>query len=259
MDTFDLKAYLNENRLLQEQSIFEFMDKSKIQQLINKAVVKKDKDEKNVKESLSATAIIAMPVLLEMAGDLINTIYQKVGMSKKDSAKLKAIKKKQKQIADKANLGIKIFGVRLRALDFLKNDSPEEKKAKQEIEALDKKIDDEFNTSVGNFLIKGGHELHKSYVTPILLFLGGIAVFAPKDSRLKSLDFRKKVANIVYAGAMLGVAGYGIYHSLSHLTGVKEAATAMIELAEEGASVVEVVEAGLESANVADALNIGKK
>ena len=72
------------------------------------------------------------------------------------------------------------------------------------------------------------------------------------------LDFRKKVANIIYAGAMLGVAGYGIYHSLSHLTGVKEAATAMVELAEEGASVVEIVEAGLESANVADALTIGK-
>ena len=258
MDTFDLKAYLNENKLLQDQNIFEFLDKNKIQQLIDKAVIKKGKDKKDVKEGLVAATIIAMPVLLELAGELINTIYQKVGISEEDSAKLKAIKRKQKQIADKADLGIKIFGVRLRGLDFDRNDSPEEKKAKQEIEALDKKIDDEFNTRVGNFLIKGGHELHKSYVAPILLFLEGIAVFAPDDSEIKSLDFRKKVANIIYAGAMLGVAGYGIYHSLSHLTGVKEAATAMVELAEEGASVVEIVEVGLESANVTDALTIGK-
>jgi hypothetical protein len=258
MKDFDLRKYLAENRLLKEQSIFEFMDKSKIQDLIDKAVVKKGDNEEEVKEALASAVIIALPVLLEMAGDLINTVYQKVGMNPQDSAKLKAIKQKQKQLADKANLGIKIFGVRLRGLDFDKNDSPEEKKAKQEIEALDKKIDDEFNTRVGDFLISGGHELHKAYVTPILLFLEGIAAFAPKDSKLKDLNYRKKIANIIYAGAMLVVAGYGIYHSLAHLSGVKDAATAMVELAEEGASVAEVVSAGLESANVAADLTLGK-
>lgn len=258
MDTFNLKSYLNENRLLQEQSIFEFLDKTKVQDLIDKAVVKKGDNEEEVKEALASAVIIALPVLLEMAGDLINTVYQKVGMNPQDSAKLKAIKQKQKQLADKADLGIEIFGVRLRGLDFDKNDSPEEKKAKQEIEALDKKIDDEFNTKVGDFLISGGHELHKAYVTPILLFLEGIAVFAPEDSKIKSLDYRKKVANIIYAGAMLVVAGYGIYHSLAHLSGVKDAAAAMVELAEEGASIADVVSAGLESANVTADLTIGR-
>ena len=257
MKDFDLRAYLNENRLLQEQSIFEFLNKSKIQDLIKKAVKKEDEEE--VKEALGSAVIIALPVLLEMAGDLINTVYQKVGMNPKDSAKLKAIKQKQKQIADKADLGIKIFGVRLKGLDLKKNDSPEEKKAKQEIEALDKKIDDEFNTRVGDFLISGGHELHKAYVTPILLVLEGIAAFAPKDSKLKSLDYRKKVANIIYAGAMLVVAGVGIYHSLAHLQGVKEAATAMIELAEEGASITDVVSAGLATGGVKDSLTVKKK
>jgi hypothetical protein len=256
MDTFNLRAYLNENKLLQEQSIFEFIDKSKIQDLIKKAVKKEDEEE--VKEALGSAVIIALPVLLEMAGDLINTVYQKVGMNPKDSAKLKAIKQKQKQIADKADLGIKIFGVRLKGLDFDRNDSPEEKKAKQEIKALDKKIDDEFNTKVGDFLISGGHELHKAYVTPILLVLEGIAVFAPEGSKIKSLDYRKKVANIIYAGVMLVVAGVGIYHSLAHLSGVKDAAAAMVELAEEGASIADVVSAGLESANVAADLTVGK-
>ena len=89
MDTFNLKSYLNENRLLQEQSIFEFLDKTKVQDLIDKAVVKKGDNEEEVKEALASAVIIALPVLLEMAGDLINTIYQKVGMNPQDSAKLK--------------------------------------------------------------------------------------------------------------------------------------------------------------------------
>ena len=40
--------------------------------------------------------------------------------------------------------------------------------------------------------------------------------------------------------------------------GKKKKMSYMAELAEEGASVVEIVEAGLESANVTDALTIGK-
>ena len=68
MDTFDLRAYLNENRLLQEQSIFEFMDKSKIQDLIDKAVVlKKEDNEEEVKESLTLALITALPVLLNIS------------------------------------------------------------------------------------------------------------------------------------------------------------------------------------------------
>jgi hypothetical protein len=259
MDTFNLRAYLNDNRLLQEQSIFEFMDKSKIQDLIDKAVVKKEDNEEEVKESLSVALITAMPVLLGMAGSSINWIYNNLGVNKEQTKAYKEIKKQQQDIADRDNIGTKMFGKRFISFDNPLNDSPKEKAAKKEIKDLDKKIDKELGTKVGDMLISGGHQLHKAYVTPILLFLEGIAALAPEDSKLKSLDYRKKVANIVYAGAMIAVAGYGIYESLKHLHGVKDAAAAMIELAEEGASVGEVVDAGLVAGGVKAGLTVKPK
>jgi len=258
MKDFDLRKYLAENRLLKEQSIFEFMDKSKIQDLIDKAVVKKGDNEEEVKESLTAALITAMPILIEMAGSSINWIYNNLGLNKEQTEAYKEIKKEQQDIADKNNLGTKMFGVRFKIFDNPFNDSPKEKAAKKEIKDLDDKIDKELGTKVGDALISGGHKLHKAYVTPILLFLEGVAAFAPEGSKIKSLDYRKKVANIIYAGVMLVIAGIGIFKSLHHLHGVKDAATVMIEAAEEGASIETVISAGLESANVAADLTVGK-
>ena len=77
-----------------------------------------------------------------------------------------------------------------------------------------------------------------------------MSLFAGKGSKLKDKNFRKKVANIVYAGIMTFVAGKGIVDSLSNLSGIADIATAAIEGVEENASLAEIVNAYLESAGV---------
>ena len=55
---------------------------------------------------------------------------------------------------------------------------------------------------------------------------------------------------------MIYVAGDGIYGAIKNFNGVPEAYTAMVEATEGGSSVLEVVEAALESINAVGELNV---
>jgi hypothetical protein len=77
MDTFDLKKYLAENRLLQT----EVVSQSEIDDLVKQAVVSQEDDKDGeVKEGLGMAVVAAFPVLIKLLGKLINKFSNVVGI-----------------------------------------------------------------------------------------------------------------------------------------------------------------------------------
>ena len=234
MDTFDLRAYLAENKLLQT----EVVSQSEIDDLVKQAVVsQEDNKDGKVKEGLAMAVVAALPVLIKLLGKLINKFSNAVGIGGPEKrAALDAKYAEIEKIKKEYNLGI----------DFNPfNDSPKEKEAKAEIDKIKKEIEEEFGTKVGDFLKNTGNEILKAYYTPFLLLISGIATFTPKDSILRDKKFQEKVAKVMYGATMLFVAGKGIAHSLHHIAEIKPAVTAMIEAIEAKESFKKVVVAGL--------------
>jgi hypothetical protein len=85
-----------------------------------------------------------------------------------------------------------------------------------------------------------GHALHHAYTSPIRLVLRGVAKLSKKDSKLRDEATREKVANVIYAITMVGLAGYGIMSTLSHMAGVGEVAQIMLKGIEGGLNTAEV-------------------
>ena len=70
-----------------------------------------------------------------------------------------------------------------------------------------------------------------------MLYLVGLTAGGP----LKDKEFREKIANIIYAAAMIGIAGAGIISHIKHLTGVGPVIETIAELVKEGLSIKDVV------------------
>lgn len=243
MDTFDLRAYLNENRLLQEQVVSD----DYLAKLVSK-VVKKDskeiKDKTELGEALGETLFLLLPAILELTGKLTDSIYQKL---QTDPSKVEAIKKyndDQDRAAKKAGIGT--WGIKW--LDNPFNDSPEEKEAKAEIKRLEKEKDAKFGTQFGKYMVKAGHKLHELYTKPIKDMIAGIAYFIPEDSKLAFLKDEKtqqKIANILYAVIMVMLGAGHVIHDIKAFHGIKDVVDALLNADKIGISLKELIEVGL--------------
>jgi hypothetical protein len=111
---------------------------------------------------------------------------------------------------------------------------------KREIEKLKAQRDKIFGTKFGAWMKEKGHALHHAYTSPIRLVLRGVAKLSKKDSKLRDEATREKVANVIYAITMVGLAGYGIMSTLSHMAGVGEVAQIMLKGIEGGLNTAEV-------------------
>jgi hypothetical protein len=232
------KQLLNEveefySKPLYEYNLSEEFSQDEIDQLAADAIEGADKEDieklrkGELKESLVTATIIAMPALLKLAGKITNGLYRKFGLSKSESEEYKTLNQKIKD---------------------LNKEKPDNYKEK--IKGINNQIEKKFGSKIGDSLVKGGKSLHKLYTAPIRGLLYVLSLAANKGSKLKDKKFREKVANIIYAGAMIYVAGTGIYDTLSHLHGVSDVATIAVEGIEEQASIAEIIAELFESAGV---------
>lgn len=266
LDQIEREAYEHGNMtfrnwtdsLLNDENINEAaVSDSEIEDLIAKAVKKPSSEidldaiEKGeeMKEGAGLATILAVPVLLELASKLANKIYRKLGLNEKEAKLYRETKKKISDIKKKHNIS--------KIIDFDINDTPEQKAAKQEIQKLEKFIAEKFPSFAGDILHYAGHKFHQGYTWPIRKLLQGAAFFVPsgKGYKIKDPKFREKVANVVYAAIMVGIAGVGIAGALKSFSGVTEAYTAIVEATEGGASLLEVVEGALEAIGAVGELN----
>ena len=70
-----------------------------------------------------------------------------------------------------------------------------------------------------------------------MLYLVGLTAGGP----LKDKKYREKIANIIYAAAMIGIAGAGVISHIKHLAGVGPIITTIADLVKEGLSIKDVV------------------
>ena len=235
--SFDLKKYLTENRLLQEEFISEVSD-SEIQAAAAKALgvspKELEKEEDKIEEvglALAVTIAGLIPPALELVGNVTNKAKQLVGLSdqeKKELANLNARIKKAKDL-------VKTFD------NQTVGSNDEEKRAIKLLKNLKDEKDEKFGTKFGNWAKHAGHSLHHAYVTPIRKMFEYAAKFSKKDSKLRDEDYREKLSNIVYAAVMMGIAGVGIASHIGHLHGVGPVLTTIADGVKEGKSIVDLV------------------
>ena len=238
MSNFDLRKYLAENRLLQEEFISEVSD-NEIQAAAAKALgvspEELDKEEDKIEEvglALAITIAGLIPPALELVGNVTNKAKQMIGLSDQEKKELAELNKKIEfteeliQKADKSTTG---------------DVSASERQARRRLERLKKEKDEKFGTKFGNWAKHAGHSLHHAYVTPIRKMFEYVAKFTKKDSKLRDEDYREKLSNIIYAATMMGVAGYGIASHINHLHGVGPVLTTIADGVKEGKSIVDLV------------------
>ena len=97
-----------------------------------------------------------------------------------------------------------------------------------------------FGSNFGNWLKEKGHDLHHAYTAPIRGVLWTISLATKKDSKLRDEKIREKVANVLYAIAMISLAGYGIMSSLGSLSGVGEISQVLLKGVEGGVNLGEL-------------------
>ena len=187
------------------------------------------KDEQ-VNESIVITVLLALPLLLELAGEAINKA-KSLSLSNED----------------------KVFYLDWKA----RKKAAKEAKNKEELEALKKEYQDRFASKYGEALIGAGHALHKAYTWPIVqaLRLGSLLPGRFGDWA-KDPKQRQKIADIMYAVTMLFYGGMhakaGIESLLStHGIDVTNFTTSMLDTLKSGKSLRDVIAAGLEIAGAA--------
>jgi uncharacterized protein YnzC (UPF0291/DUF896 family) len=191
--------------------------------------------EEEIKESLGITVALALPMIIEAGGSLAGWINKKYGLSKEELVEYKKWQSeysKLKKTVDSYSDSIKLTDPKTK--QYVDNKKAELAKMKQE-------GSEKFGGKLSKLLKEAGHGLHSIYTSPIRALLWTISLFTPKGSDLKNPKIREKIANIIYAAGMIGFAGYGIFHSIQHLAGVSEAATAIIDGVKGGKSVSEIV------------------
>ena len=230
MDTFDLRAYLNENRLLEDEFISEVDQKAIVAAAAKALKIKPEQvktSEKDSKEPVEEVAIgtIALiagliPPALELVGGILNGAKQKFGLNDAEKKELEKL--------------IKTFDSKQKG-----SQSPEEQRARKLLQQYQEEKDKKFGTKLGNMAKHAGHSLHSAYTAPIrgMLYLVGLTAGGP----LKDKKYREKIANIIYAAAMIGIAGAGAIGHIKHLTGVGPIITTIADLVKEGLSIKDVV------------------
>ena len=244
MDNFDLRKYLANNPLLNEGLIFEAVSDDEIEKAAAAALnvsvddvpdqEPTEEEKAKVDESAILTAITIaglIPPALNLVGGIANKAKEMFGLSDEEKQELekldKLIKGKEKYIED---------------LD-VKN-SPKEEEEREKLETLKKQRDEKFGTKIGNMAKHAGHGLHELYTRPIrkmLQFVAWTAEKFGKKTKLQDEKYREKLANIIYAAAMLTVAGFGVAAHIKHLAGVGPVLTTLADGVKAGKSVVDLV------------------
>ena len=75
----------------------------------------------------------------------------------------------------------------------------------------------------------------------MLQFVAWTAEKFGKKTKLQDEKYREKLANIIYATAMLTVAGFGVAAHIKHLAGVGPVLTTLADGVKAGKSVVDIV------------------
>lgn len=205
-----------------------------------------DKNEKQVgkeqlEESLLATFVLLIPTILETLGGLINYTKRKLSLSDDEKKELAVLNKK---IEDK-KIEIKNF-----------KGSEEEKEAlNTELKNLSNIKKTKYSSKAGEKLKDLGHRWHGWYTYPIKAILKGAAWIerqepgkksgALKMSKLQNEEYRKKVANVIYATIMIFIGGYGVVEQVKNLDGVEPVVTAIVDSIKTGVSMKEVLESAV--------------
>ncbi len=197
---------------------------------------KEEENKENVNESLAITLALALPMILEAGGSIAGWINKKYGLSKEELEEYKKWQVEYSKLKEKIDS----------YTDTLKSTDPKTKRyvenKKAELAKMKEEGNKKFGGKIAKFLKESGHGLHSLYTSPIRALLWTISLFTPKGSDLRDAKVREKLANIIYATGMIVFAGVGVYQSLTHLAGVSEAATAIIDGAKTGKSVSEIIQ-----------------
>lgn len=244
MDNFDLRKYLANNPLLNEDLIFEAISDDEIEKAAAAALnVSVDdvpdqeptEEEKAKVDEAAATLAITIagliPPALNLVGSIANKAKQMFGLSDEEQAELA-----------KLNKHIEDMEKYIENLD--KKNSPKEEEERSRLEQAKKQRDEKFGTKIGNMAKHAGHSLHEAYTYPIrkmLQFVAWTAEKFGKKTKLQDEKYREKLANIIYAAAMLSVAGYGVASHIKHLAGVGPVLTTLADGVKAGKSVVDIV------------------
>jgi hypothetical protein len=124
-------------------------------------------------------------------------------------------------------------------------DKSSEDQIKKEISKLKKFRDKIFGSNFGNWMKEKGHSLHHAYTSPIRAVLWTISKATKQSSKLRDEQFREKVANVIYAVTMVGLAGYGIMSTLGHMAGVGEVAQIVLKGVEGGLNTKEIIKSAV--------------
>ena len=234
MDTFDLKKYLAEGRLYENENVISEISDADIVKAVAKAadispkeLVAKAKEDENseVNESAILTGITVLgliPPALELLGVLTNKVSR-------------AFKLTDEEKEDYNNLSKQI------------KDETDASKKKE----LKKQRDEKYGSKVGNWFKDAGHSLHHIYTAPIRKMLNFAGKFAKEGSSLKDKEKNEIRANIIYAVIMASIAGYGIFSHIGHLKGVANVATFIADSIKEGVSIADAIEGALQLVKLA--------
>jgi hypothetical protein len=170
------------------------LDSSKTPDDISINSIEQDAKESGVKleaklnEGLLLTVMLASPTLLKLLGKLIDWVYSKLALSDAEKTELK------------------------KSQDAYKAAVKSGDKAKQ------KELENSINASkAGKVLNKLSKSLHHVYVAPLEKLVYGIGWLKGDEGIKKNAH---NVAEVLYVLIMLGVAGYGVYHSLEAMPSV---------------------------------------
>jgi len=193
---------------------------------LEKQVLANPDGDKEVDESLTLTILLALPLLLELAGKVTNKIKTSFALSADDQKFYDEWKARKKKAKDSKDLAL--------------------------VKQLDKEYNDKFASKFGKGLIGAGHALHKAYTAPIVQVLR-LGSFLPGKfgDWAKDPKTRQKVADIIYAVSMLFYGGIHAKHGISELLaqhGVDGVSftTTVLDTAKSGKSLRDVIAAGVE-------------
>jgi hypothetical protein len=199
----------------------------KVKQIVKQ---KESSTEDQVDESLTLTSITIaglIPLAMESIGGLANWISRNTG---KNPSQIAQLKKFNEKIEEKEKL--------IKSLD--KKDAKSEMRERELLANLKKQRDDIWGSDFGQWMKEKAHKLHHIYTWPIRTLLKTIGFFTGSKN-LKNKEFREKLANILYAITMTGVAGAGILTHLGHLAGVGPVALTIADGVKGGKSVSEII------------------
>jgi len=251
-NNFDLKKFLVENkltansRLLEGTLVFEEVSDDAAEKAAAALLgiqpdqvadqQPTDQEKQPIDESVVLTAVTIaglIPVALNLVGSVANKANQLVGLNDKEKEGLAQFNSK---IKEKKEL--------IKKLD--KTNHKREQKEAELLKNLEEEKDKLYGTKIGNWAKHAGHDLHHAYTYPIRKMLQMVAwtmaKFGKKKGKLQDEKYREKIANIIYAVTMLGIAGYGIASHIQHLTGVGPIITTLADGVKAGKSTAEIVQ-----------------